>query len=277
MDHEEFLPSIFHDPYFDLRLVPELSGRRFVKQTMEQFKDKDLVIYYFSPECPHCAKYTPEYYKLAKALANHPDLQFVMMDAVNNMVQGLNIARYPSVQFWPREHRINAGEGDKQRMILAEDSRVLDTQLNWLLENSEVLRAANVTKEMVMSNETIALTDKLHHEREVRFNETIQKEKDDKIQAEADRKKAMEDKIAAQKEAQEKQKEYEELKAKAEKEHKEMKLKAYEKKGIELDEKNEVKPSARIPGEKKKIDPNAAPLDKDGNPMVRREFTDLGM
>lgn len=105
--HEEFLPSIFHDPYFDLRLVPELSGRRFTKQMMTQFADKDVVIYFFSPECPHCAKYTPQYYKLARALSNHPDLQFVMMDAVNNMVQGLNIARYPSVQFWPAAHRNN--------------------------------------------------------------------------------------------------------------------------------------------------------------------------
>lgn len=31
MTAEEFLPSVFHDPYFDYRVVPELSGRRFLK------------------------------------------------------------------------------------------------------------------------------------------------------------------------------------------------------------------------------------------------------
>ena len=53
------------------------------------------------------------------------------------------------------------------------------------------------------------------------------------------------------------------------------KAKIYEKKGQEVDEKGTLKPSTRIPGEKKKADPNAAPLDKDGNPMVRREMSEL--
>lgn len=128
-----------------------------------------------------------------------------------------------------------------------------------------------------MSEEETAITDKIYHQREVDFNATIQKEKDDAAQAEVDKKKAMEEKVKAQKEAAEKQKEYEELKAKAEKEMKEMKKKAYEKNKVELDDKGEVKPSGRIPGEKKKADPNAVPLDKDGNPMVKREFSEIGM
>jgi hypothetical protein len=38
--------------------------------------------------------------------ANRRDgLKFITMDAVNNMVKGLTIERYPTVHFWPREHR----------------------------------------------------------------------------------------------------------------------------------------------------------------------------
>jgi len=46
---------------------------------------------------------------------------------------------------------------------------------------------------------------------------------------------------------------------------------------VEVDKEGAPKPSERIPGEKKKADPNAVPLDKDGNPMVRRELSDIGM
>lgn len=116
----------------------------------EDYQDKDVVIYFFSPECPHCAKYTPQYQQLAKALVNHEGIKFTMMDAVNNMIEGLDIARYPQVQFWPR------GRTDKKnatRLSVANDERDLTKQLDWLLENSEALKEDKITAEMIHSEE----------------------------------------------------------------------------------------------------------------------------
>jgi len=73
-----------------------------------------------------------------------------MMDAVNNMVDGLNIARYPMIQFWPRGRTEN---GNITRLAVADNERDLTKQLDWLLENSEALKEDNITAEMIHSEE----------------------------------------------------------------------------------------------------------------------------
>jgi hypothetical protein len=59
-EHEEFLPSTFHDPYIHIRTLPDISSRRF-KKYMYSFPEHDIVIFYYSPSCPHCKNYFPKY------------------------------------------------------------------------------------------------------------------------------------------------------------------------------------------------------------------------
>lgn len=49
--------------------------------------------------------YGPKYLELAKLYANRKNIEFWEMDAVNNMVLGLNVNQYPTVLFWPSELR----------------------------------------------------------------------------------------------------------------------------------------------------------------------------
>jgi len=75
------------------------------------------------------------------------------MDAVNNMVQGINIARYPVLRYFPREVRNSTDKDVEKVKDIATDSRDLDVIADWLLKNSEGLKEEGVTLELLFSPE----------------------------------------------------------------------------------------------------------------------------
>ncbi|TKS89245.1 T-complex protein 1 subunit gamma [Collichthys lucidus] len=66
--------------------------------------DKDVLIQFYSPSCPHCKKLEPVYRELADALSSDPSIVVSKMNAVDNDVPlGYDVQGYPTIYFVPME------------------------------------------------------------------------------------------------------------------------------------------------------------------------------
>jgi protein-disulfide isomerase len=55
---EQFLPTE-PLPDYNGHLVKKLVGKNFKKLILNETMEKDVLVYYFNPTCPHCKKYHP--------------------------------------------------------------------------------------------------------------------------------------------------------------------------------------------------------------------------
>ena len=149
--------------------MPSLTGRTYKKNITERNEDQDLVVFHFSPTCPHCEKYWPEYIKLAETFAARPNIRFMAFDAVNNMVIYAESERYPILRFFPRENRTT----DLRGMDMADYSREHDTVVDWILEHSSAAKEYGLTKEILESDDEIAAAAAARKQWDVLLNETV--------------------------------------------------------------------------------------------------------
>uniref|UniRef100_A0A7N6A4T0 Protein disulfide-isomerase A3 n=1 Tax=Anabas testudineus TaxID=64144 RepID=A0A7N6A4T0_ANATE len=106
----------FLDDYFAGRLksyvksepVPERNSAAVKVVVAESFddivndSDKDVLIQFYSPSCPHCKKLEPVYRELADTLYSDPNIVIAKMNAVDNDVPpGYDVQGYPTIYFAP--------------------------------------------------------------------------------------------------------------------------------------------------------------------------------
>ncbi|TMS18075.1 Protein disulfide-isomerase A3 [Larimichthys crocea] len=106
----------FLEDYFAGRLkryvksepVPEKNSAAVQVVVAESFDDvvndpdKDVLIQFYSPSCPHCKKLEPVYRELADALSSDPSIVVSKMNAVDNDVPlGYDVQGYPTIYFAP--------------------------------------------------------------------------------------------------------------------------------------------------------------------------------
>ncbi|XP_037549349.1 protein disulfide-isomerase A3-like [Nematolebias whitei] len=64
--------------------------------------DKDVLIQFYSPSCPHCKKLVPVYRELADTLYSDPNIVIAKMNAVDNDVPlGYDVQGFPTIYFAP--------------------------------------------------------------------------------------------------------------------------------------------------------------------------------
>uniref|UniRef100_A0A3Q0RH87 Protein disulfide-isomerase n=1 Tax=Amphilophus citrinellus TaxID=61819 RepID=A0A3Q0RH87_AMPCI len=87
--------------------------------------DKDVLIQFFSPSCPHCKKLEPVYKELADTLRSDPNIIIAKMNAVANDVPlGYDVQGFPTIYFAP--------VGRKDEPIRYQGSRELKDFLRFL-------------------------------------------------------------------------------------------------------------------------------------------------
>ncbi|XP_007566541.1 protein disulfide-isomerase A3-like [Poecilia formosa] len=106
----------FLEDYFAGRLkryirsepVPEKNAAPVKVVVAESFDDivndpnKDVLIQFYSPSCPHCKKLEPVYRELAETLYSDPNVVVAKMNAVDNDVPlGYDVQGFPTIYFAP--------------------------------------------------------------------------------------------------------------------------------------------------------------------------------
>uniref|UniRef100_A0AAQ5ZS45 Thioredoxin domain-containing protein n=1 Tax=Amphiprion ocellaris TaxID=80972 RepID=A0AAQ5ZS45_AMPOC len=129
----------FLDDYFAGRLkryvksepVPERNTADVKMVVAESFDDvvndpdKDVLIQFYSPSCPHCKKLEPVYRELAHTLYYDPKIVIAKMNAVENDVPlGYDVQGFPTIYFAP--------VGKKDEPVRYEGGRELRDFLNFL-------------------------------------------------------------------------------------------------------------------------------------------------
>ncbi|XP_029369297.1 protein disulfide-isomerase A3-like isoform X2 [Echeneis naucrates] len=108
---QRFLENFFSDRlkrYVKSEPAPERnhgSVKLVVAETFDDIvndPDKDVLIQFFSPSCPHCKKLEPVYRELADMLFPDPGITIAKMNAVDNDVPlGYDVQGFPTIYFAP--------------------------------------------------------------------------------------------------------------------------------------------------------------------------------
>lgn len=129
----------FLEDYFAGRLkryvksepVPEKNSAAVQVVVAESFDDvvndpdKDVLIQFYSPSCPHCKKLEPVYRELADELSSDPSIVVSKMNAADNDVPlGYDVQGYPTIYFAPA--------GKKDEPIRYEGGRELKDFLKFI-------------------------------------------------------------------------------------------------------------------------------------------------
>ncbi|XP_026155253.1 protein disulfide isomerase family A, member 8 [Mastacembelus armatus] len=129
----------FLDDYFARQLkryiksepIPERNTAAVKVVVAESFDDivndpeRDVLIQFYSPSCPHCKKLEPVYRELADTLNSDPNIVIAKMNVVDNDVPlGYDVQGYPTIYFAP--------VGKKDEPIRYEGGRELKDFLKFL-------------------------------------------------------------------------------------------------------------------------------------------------
>uniref|UniRef100_A0A8C5ADY6 Protein disulfide isomerase family A, member 8 n=1 Tax=Gadus morhua TaxID=8049 RepID=A0A8C5ADY6_GADMO len=108
---ERFLDDYFSGllkRFIKSQTVPEINNSPVKVLVAESFEEvvnqpeKDVLVQFFSPRCPHCKKLTPVYTELAEQLYLDPNLIIAEMDATANDVPlGYDVQGFPTIYFAP--------------------------------------------------------------------------------------------------------------------------------------------------------------------------------
>ncbi|KAF7646553.1 hypothetical protein LDENG_00185780 [Lucifuga dentata] len=106
---ERFLDDYFADRlkrYVKSEPIPERNTAAVKVVVAESFDDivndpdKDVLIAFYSPSCPHCKKLEPVYRELADTLFADPNIVIAKMNAVDNDIPlGYDVQGYPTIYF----------------------------------------------------------------------------------------------------------------------------------------------------------------------------------
>jgi thioredoxin-like negative regulator of GroEL len=88
-----------------LKIIVAKNYRQFVEEEFE----KDVVMYFWVPDCAKCQKLSRVWEKLANELAEVDNLTIGKLNAKTNEVRGLKIGGYPTIMIIPK--------GKQSRMI----------------------------------------------------------------------------------------------------------------------------------------------------------------
>lgn len=83
--------------------------------------ERDVLLFWLAPTCPHCQAYAPEFARLADRFRAFPALRFGSIDAAANTVAGADIRRWPLLRFHPR-----GGSAGARGLDVADDQRDSD-------------------------------------------------------------------------------------------------------------------------------------------------------
>ncbi|XP_068188617.1 protein disulfide isomerase family A, member 8 [Antennarius striatus] len=108
---ERFLDDYFSGQikrYVKSEPVPERNAAAVKVVVAESFDavvndlDKDVLIQFYSPSCPHCQKLEPVYRALADKLSSNPNIVVAKMNAVDNDVpHGYDVHGFPTIYLAP--------------------------------------------------------------------------------------------------------------------------------------------------------------------------------
>ncbi|XP_070702014.1 protein disulfide isomerase family A, member 8 [Pempheris klunzingeri] len=136
----------FLDDYFAGRLkrfvksepVPERNSAAVKVVVAESFDDivndpdKDVLIQFYSPSCPHCKKLEPVYTELAHTLYSEPNIVIAKMNAADNDVPlGYDVHGYPTIFLAP--------VGRKDEPIRYEGGRELKDFMRFLKREARLM------------------------------------------------------------------------------------------------------------------------------------------
>lgn len=65
-------------------------------------KDDDVLLEFYAPWCGHCKALEPKYIELATELKDVKGLVIAKCDATQNEIDGINIAGFPTIKFFPK-------------------------------------------------------------------------------------------------------------------------------------------------------------------------------
>ncbi|XP_034017088.1 protein disulfide-isomerase A3-like [Thalassophryne amazonica] len=135
---ERFLDKYFAGHlkrYIKSEPIPEKNSGVVKVVVAESFEDivndpqKDVLIEFYSPFCPHCKKLEPVYRELADTLYADPHVVIAKMNAVDNDIPlGYDIQGYPTIYFLPA--------GRKDEPIRYEGGREVKEFLKFLKEHA---------------------------------------------------------------------------------------------------------------------------------------------
>ncbi|XP_059899852.1 protein disulfide isomerase family A, member 8 [Gadus macrocephalus] len=135
---ERFLDDYFSGllkRFIKSQTIPEINNSPVKVLVAESFEEvvnqpeKDVLVQFFSPRCPHCKKLTPVYTELAEQLYLDPNLIIAEMDATANDVPlGYDVQGFPTIYFAP--------VGKKDQPIRYEGTREVRDFLKFLKRES---------------------------------------------------------------------------------------------------------------------------------------------
>uniref|UniRef100_A0A3P9IAE1 Protein disulfide-isomerase n=2 Tax=Oryzias latipes TaxID=8090 RepID=A0A3P9IAE1_ORYLA len=135
---ERFLEDYFAGrlkQYIKSEPIPERNSAAVKVVVAESFNeivndpDKDVLIQFYSPSCPHCKKLEPIYRELAETLYSDPHTVIAKMNAVDNDIPlGYDVQGYPTIYLAPA--------GRKDNPIRYQGPRELKEFLNFLKRES---------------------------------------------------------------------------------------------------------------------------------------------
>jgi protein disulfide-isomerase A1 len=120
--------------YFKSEPIPEhnndpvkvLVGKNF--DDIVTNSDNDVLVEFYAPWCGHCKSLVPIWDGLAKKYQHVKGLTIAKMDATANEVRGVNVRGFPTIKFYPRNH--------KQSPIEFEGDRTEEGFIAFLKEHS---------------------------------------------------------------------------------------------------------------------------------------------
>ncbi|CAL8238062.1 unnamed protein product, partial [Lota lota] len=146
---ERFLDDYFSGllkRFIKSQSVPENNNSPVKVVVAESFEDvvnqpdKDVLVQFFSPRCPHCKKLSPVYTELAQQLYLDPNLIIAEMDATANDVPlGYDVQGFPTIYFAPA--------GKKDQPIRYEGTRELKDLVRFLKRESRRALVLNGVRE----------------------------------------------------------------------------------------------------------------------------------
>ncbi|XP_041823260.1 protein disulfide-isomerase A3-like [Melanotaenia boesemani] len=108
---ERFLEDYFAGRlkrYIKSEPIPEKNSASVKVIVAESFDDivndpdKDVLIQFYSPSCPHCKKLEPVYRELADTLYSDPNIVIAKMNSIDNDIPlGYDVQGYPTIYFAP--------------------------------------------------------------------------------------------------------------------------------------------------------------------------------
>ena len=83
-----------------------LVGNTYQKEVLKN--DKDIMVFFYVPNCNHCQTFNLKYENIAKRIKNkNKNIIFAKIDMKENEIENLVINSFPSIKFYPGNKKDN--------------------------------------------------------------------------------------------------------------------------------------------------------------------------